>query len=118
MFTWIGFFCVQQKHICETWIVEKQHRQSFPKNRGHRTSQLLGIIHFNICDPLYAYTHFECQYFLTFIHDFSQFITIFIEIKFQIFHYYKNPSGESNMEKNFDFNIYTSGKHIPNEFNA
>ncbi len=80
-------FCVQQIHICETWIVEKQHKQSFPNHGGHRTSQLLGIIHFNICVPIYAFTHFECQYFLTFIHDFSQFITIFNEIKSQNSHY-------------------------------
>ncbi len=59
-------------HICEGSIKSKQQRTSFPKDEATRASQLLEIVHTDVCGPMRTTSHGGAQYFLTFIDDFSR----------------------------------------------
>jgi len=54
-------------HICEG----KHQRTSFPKDGATRASQLLEIVHADVCGPMKTTSHGGARYFLTFIDDFS-----------------------------------------------
>ncbi len=59
-------------HICERCIKSKHQRTSFPKDGATKASQLLEIVHTNVCRPMRTTLHGGARYFLTFIDDFSR----------------------------------------------
>jgi len=59
-------------HICEGCIKGKHQITSFPKDGATRASQLLKIVHTDVCGPMRTTSHGGTRYFLTFIHDFSR----------------------------------------------
>jgi hypothetical protein len=59
-------------HICEACIKGKHQRTSIPKDGAMRASQLLEIVHTDVCRPMRTTLHGGAQYFLTFIDDFSR----------------------------------------------
>jgi hypothetical protein len=59
-------------HICEGCIKGKHQRTSFPKDGTTRASQLLEIVHTDVCRPMKTTSHGGARYFLTFIDDFSR----------------------------------------------
>ncbi len=59
-------------HICERCVKGKHQRTSFPKDRATRASQLLEIVHTDVCGPMKTTSHGGARYFLTFIDDFSR----------------------------------------------
>jgi hypothetical protein len=59
-------------HICETCIKGKHQRTLFPKVGATRASQLLEIVHTDVCEPMKTTSHGVARYFLTFIDDFSK----------------------------------------------
>ncbi len=59
-------------HICETCIKGKHQKTSFPNDKTTRASQLLEIVHTNVCGPMRTTSHGEALYFLIFIDDFSR----------------------------------------------
>jgi hypothetical protein len=63
---------VSLHHICEGCIQGKHQITSFPKDGVMRASQLLEIIHTDVCGPMKTTSHGGVQYFLTFIDNFSR----------------------------------------------
>jgi hypothetical protein len=59
-------------HICEGCIKGKHKKTSFPKDGATRASQLLEIVHIDVCGPMRTTSHGGARYFLTFIDDFSR----------------------------------------------
>jgi hypothetical protein len=59
-------------HICERCIKGKHQLTSFPKDGTTRASQLLEIVHIDVCGPMTTTLHGGARYFLTFIDDFSK----------------------------------------------
>lgn len=57
--------------VCGDCMIDKQHRDSFPKQSAWRASQKLELIHANICGPIKPESHSHKRYFLTFIDDYS-----------------------------------------------
>jgi hypothetical protein len=58
--------------ICEGYVKGKHQRTSFPEDGATRASQLLEIVHIDVCGPMRTTLHGGAQYFLTFIDDFSR----------------------------------------------
>jgi hypothetical protein len=56
-------------HICEACIKGKHQRTSFPKDGATRASQLLEIVHTDVCGPMRTTSHGGARYILTFIDD-------------------------------------------------
>jgi hypothetical protein len=59
-------------HICERCVKGKHQRTSFPKDGATRASQLLEIVHTDVCEPMRTTSNGGARYFFTFIDDFSR----------------------------------------------
>ena len=71
---------------CESCIMGKQHRKSFPKGVSWRASVFLELIHTDICGPIKNPSLGSQRYFLIFIDDFSRmtwfyFLSLFLQRK-------------------------------------
>ncbi len=64
-------------HICEGCIKGKHQITSFPKVGVMRVSQLLEIVHIDMCRPMRITSHGGAWYFFTFIDDFSRKIHVY-----------------------------------------
>jgi hypothetical protein len=63
---------VSLHHICEGCVKGKYQKTSFPKDGATRASQLLEIVHTDVCGPMKITSHGGVRYFLTFIDNFSK----------------------------------------------
>jgi hypothetical protein len=57
-------------NICESYIKGKMTNKSFPKH--WKSTELLEVIHSNICGPLRTKTNRGIEYFITFTDDYSR----------------------------------------------
>lgn len=57
--------------LCKDCLVGKQHRDSFPMRSSWIASQILQLVHANICGPIKPASNSKKRYLLTFIDDFS-----------------------------------------------
>ena len=60
------------ERVCEACIFYKQHREIFPFGKSYRAHTPLEIVHSNICRPVETSSMGGCNYFLTFIDDFTR----------------------------------------------
>lgn len=75
---------------CEGCVVGKQHRQLFRKKSENNTSQSLELIHSHICGPMNVDSVGSSKFFVTFIDDYSRFITVYmIKQKSEAFEQFK-----------------------------
>ena len=58
--------------LCQDFLVGKQSRASFPKKSTWRATQVLQLIHADICGPITPISNSKKRYLLTFIDDFSR----------------------------------------------
>jgi hypothetical protein len=65
-------------HICEICIKGKHKKTSFPNDGTMKASQLLEIVHTNVCGPMRTTSHGATQYYLTFIDNFSRKIHVYL----------------------------------------
>ena len=63
---------------CEGCAFGKQHRNPFPKKSEHESSQLLELIHTDVCGPISIDSVGGSRYFVTFIDDYSKYTTVYI----------------------------------------
>src|SRR4051794_30491239 len=56
-------------NFCEACIKGKQHRKSFPNLSMTRASEVLEIIHSDVCGPMSQTSIGGARYFVTFIDD-------------------------------------------------
>ena len=75
-----GFNYDASKEIefCESCADGKHHRQKFPKGVGKRSTEILGLVHSDVCGQMGAKSLSGCEYFLTFIDDKSRYTWIYV----------------------------------------
>ena len=64
-------FKVSQK-VYENCLVRRQHRDPFLKESMWRASNILQLVHADICGPINPISNGKKRYFITFIDDFSR----------------------------------------------
>lgn len=75
---------------CNACIEGKLPRLPFPKKSYSRATQVLGLIHTDLCGPMSCASFSGAKYFLTFIDDYSRKTFIyFLQSKDQVFEYFK-----------------------------
>ena len=57
---------------CEGCVEGKQARASFPSDGGTRATQVLELVHSDVCGPMKILSFGGARYFVTFIDDFSR----------------------------------------------
>ena len=79
---------------CKTCVTTKIHTKGFPKESTTRTTDLLEVIHSDICGPFNVKSFGGARYFITFIDDSSRRIFVyFLKAKseaLQMFRVYKH----------------------------
>ena len=58
--------------LCKDYLIGKQKRDSFPKKSTWRGSQILQLVHADICGPIKPISNNKKRYFITFINDFNR----------------------------------------------
>ena len=61
-----------QMLACEGCVEGKQARASFPSDGGTRATQVLELVHSDVCGPMKTLSFGGARYFVTFIDDFSR----------------------------------------------
>ena len=80
--------------ICEPCLHEKMTMSPFNK-KGERTSDLLGLIHTDVCGPLSTQARGGFSYFVTFTDDFSRYGYVYLmKHKFETFEKFKEFQNE------------------------
>ena len=65
-------------HIsCESCVLGKMQKSSFPSESLNRASQLLELIHTDVCGPMQTDSIGGSKYFVTFTDDFSRYTTVY-----------------------------------------
>ena len=87
--------------ICQTCLVGKQSRDSFPKASTWRASQVLQLIHSDICGPITPMSNSNKRYLITFIDDYSRKTWVyFLAEKSHAFDTFKNFKNRVEKETN------------------
>ena len=60
------------ERVCEGVIFGKQHKDTFPVEKSYRACTPLEIVHFDICVLMQTLSKGGCNYFITFINDFTR----------------------------------------------
>lgn len=60
------------RQVCETCVMAKQHKERVPKQSTTSTSQVLELVHSDLCGPFRVKSLTGARYFLTFIDDYSR----------------------------------------------
>ena len=58
--------------LCKDCLVGKQQRYSFPRKSTWRASQILQLVHADICGPIKPISNSKKRYLITFTDDFSR----------------------------------------------
>ena len=58
--------------ICESCVVGKQHRDSFPKQNSNRALRPTDLIHADVCGSMQTLSLNDNRYFVVFVDDFSR----------------------------------------------
>lgn len=66
------------KEICEACIQGKMQRKPFPEASESTTSEVMELVHTDICGPMRAKTIGGRRYFLTFVDDYSKYTVVYI----------------------------------------
>ena len=64
--------------VCEGCVEGKQTRASFSNDGGTRATQVLELVHPNVCKPMKTLSFGGTKYFVTFIDDFSKKMWVYI----------------------------------------
>ena len=67
-----------QMLACEGCVEGKQARASFPSDGGTRATQVLELVHSDVCGPMKTLSFGGARYFVTFIDDFSRKMWVYI----------------------------------------
>lgn len=105
---------------CEICISEKQTCTPFPKGREDRTSELLEIVHTDVCGPMRCESYGGKKYFVTFIDDKSRWCEVyFIANKsevLRVFKIYKAYAEKLTERKIKNIQSDSGREYINNEF--
>ena len=83
-------FINHPEQLCESCVLGKQSRRSFPKEASYRSRKPLQLIHADVCGPITPTSFGKNRYFLTFIDDFSRKTWVyFLKEKSEVFMVFK-----------------------------
>ena len=68
----------KEQKFCEPCIDGKHHGQPFPKTGGERSTELLGIVHSDVCGKIETKSLGGAEYFVTFIDDRSRYVWAYV----------------------------------------
>ena len=86
--------------LCRSCVVGKHHRTSFPKKSTFQATELLELIHIDICGPISPPTLGGSQYFLLVIDDFSRLTWVaMLQCKSDAFEAFKHFENLAETEK-------------------
>jgi len=109
-------------HVCEGCIKGKHQRTSFPKDGATSVSQLLEIVHTNVCGLMRITSHGGARYFVTFIDNFSRKIHVyFLKAKGQAFEKFKQYKALVENEISHKIKVLRSdngGEFVSNKFDT
>jgi hypothetical protein len=109
-------------HICEGCVKGKHQRTSFPKDGATRASQLLEIVHTDVCGPMKTTSHGGAQYFLTFIDNFSRKTHVYLlQAKGEVFEKFKQYKALVENEIGHKIKVLRSdngGEFVSKKFDA
>lgn len=66
-----------EKHICESCVMGKQHRERIPKKSNSRSTHPLQLVHSDLCGPFATTSILGAKYLLTFTDDFSRYTWVY-----------------------------------------
>ena len=118
---------------CEACAMGKQHREAFPRKSECTTTELLELIHSNVCGPINVKSLGGARLFVTFMDDYSRYTTVHIlKSKDEVFSKFKDfvafaenqagrsvkglPSDNGGEYTSKDFNEYFRNHGIRREF--
>lgn len=94
---------------CVACIEGKQTRAPFPKKSYTRATQLLGLVHTDLCGPMPTQSIGGARYFLIFIDDFSRKTFVyFLHNKDEVFEHFRNFKNLVENETNHKIKIIRS----------
>ncbi|KAL5745296.1 hypothetical protein ACOSP7_026442 [Xanthoceras sorbifolium] len=67
--------------ICEDCLVGKQQRDPFPREETWRASQILELVHADICGPISPMSNSNKRYMISFIDDYSRKVWVYFLIE-------------------------------------
>ena len=109
------------KQLCETCLLGKHARRSFPKETTSRTSKPLQLVHTDVCGPIDPPSFGKRKYFLLFIDDFSRKTWVyFLKKKSEVFVAFKNSKELVEKESCYEIKSLSSdrgGEFTSKEFN-
>ncbi|GJR46733.1 retrovirus-related pol polyprotein from transposon TNT 1-94 [Tanacetum coccineum] len=80
--------------VCEDCLVGKQQRNPFPQESTWRASQVLELLHADICGPINPLSNSNKRYIITFIDDYSRKVWVYFLVTkseaFVVFKQYKS----------------------------
>ncbi|GKC06953.1 retrovirus-related pol polyprotein from transposon TNT 1-94 [Tanacetum coccineum] len=80
--------------VCEDCLVGKQQRNPFPQESTWRASQVLELVHADICGPINPLSNSNKRYIITFIDDYSRKVWVYFLVTkseaFVVFKQYKS----------------------------
>lgn len=68
----------QVKQVCECCIASKMTRKPLPKKSEHKSSEILELVHTDICGPMQTVTPGGNRYFMTMIDDYSKYTVLYL----------------------------------------
>jgi transposase InsO family protein len=95
----------QVKQVCECCIEAKSTKKSLPKKSESRSSEVLDIIHTDVCGPMQNITPAGNRYFMTMIDDYSRYTVLYL---------LKNKSEVPDRIKEYVRLVQTKFKKSPN----
>jgi transposase InsO family protein len=63
---------------CESCVVGKMHKLPFNKKQEKRSTEILQLVHSDVCGPMEEVTHGGYRYFVTFLDDFSHVVVVYL----------------------------------------
>jgi GAG-pre-integrase domain len=112
-------FNIETINACESCLREKMTKVLFSK-KGERTSDLLALIHTDICRPMSTYIRNGDRYFITFTDDYSRYGYVYLmRHKSETFEKFKEFRTEVENQLNKSIKVLRlnrEGKYLSYEF--
>src|SRR3984885_14576424 len=76
--SWIAIKACNYTKECECCIQSKMTRKAFPKKSESKTTEILDLIHTDVCGPMQTVTPGGKKYFMTMIDDYSKYTEVYL----------------------------------------
>ncbi|KAL0424086.1 UNVERIFIED_CONTAM: Retrovirus-related Pol polyprotein from transposon TNT 1-94 [Sesamum radiatum] len=108
--------------VCESCVVGKQHRDSFPKNSNKRASEVAELIHADVCGPMQTPSLNNNRYFVVFVDDFSRMTWVyFVKEKSEVFSIFRKFKASIEKQSENAVKVLRTdrgGEFVSAEFNS